>query len=183
MTRAGSPSILCIVSIHSTTPPDAPGDAALPSGRVGLPIVLDSGHPAPFYQQIVEQVRRLVLSGRLPPGSPLPSVRALAAQLGTSVITTRRAYEELERAGLIMTRQGTGSFVAALGPEHRLREQEQQARAQLSEAIERALALGLPAERIRHVFEELLEEQAGGRAAAWADAFREMRHTERDEQA
>ena len=148
--------------MHSHTPAArAEGEEAPLAGGGPLPIVLDAGHPAPFYQQIADQVRRLILNGRLPPGSPLPSVRALAAQLGTSVITTRRAYEELERAGLIVTRQGAGSFVASLGPEARRHEQEELARSELSGAIARALALGIAPDRLRRLLDDLLRERAG----------------------
>ena len=73
--------------------------------------------------------------------------------------------------------------MAALGPKERSREQEEQARALLSGAVDRALALGLPSERLRHVFEELLEERAGRRVAAELEQPGEMRHTERDDQA
>ena len=68
--------------------------------------------PGPLYQQIVEAVTREVASGRLPPGRPLPSLRTLAEELQVSLITVKRAYEELERAGVIYRRQGLGTFVA-----------------------------------------------------------------------
>ncbi|HCW51249.1 MAG TPA: GntR family transcriptional regulator, partial [Clostridiales bacterium] len=67
-------------------------------------IVLDNSNPAPLYQQIVDQVRAKVLAGEIQPGTQLPSIRQLAADLLTSVITTKRAYQELEAAGLIQTR-------------------------------------------------------------------------------
>ena len=73
------------------------------------------GGPAPLYQQIVDAIRREVASGRLPPGSPIPSFRALAAQLAVSLITVKRAYEELERDGIILRHQGLGTFVAPGG--------------------------------------------------------------------
>jgi GntR family transcriptional regulator len=66
----------------------------------------------PLYLQIVEQIRRRVAAGDLPPGAELPSIRQLAADLRVSVITTKRAYSELEREGVIVTRQGKGSLVS-----------------------------------------------------------------------
>jgi GntR family transcriptional regulator len=78
-----------------------------------------------MYLQILEQIRQRVASGDWQPGDEIPSIRALAASTKVSVITVKRAYLELERAGVIVTRQGRGSFVAdspELGTE--LKEQE-----------------------------------------------------------
>jgi GntR family transcriptional regulator len=77
-----------------------------------LPIELSDATGVPYYRQIVDQVGQLIRSGRLSPGEQLPSVRELAASLLVSLITTRRAYADLEAHGLIVRRQGQGSFVA-----------------------------------------------------------------------
>lgn len=66
----------------------------------------------PMYLQIMEQVRHRIAVGDWPPGHELPSIRAMAVAANVSVITVKRAYLELERAGVIVTRQGKGSFVA-----------------------------------------------------------------------
>lgn len=66
----------------------------------------------PMYLQIIEQIRHRIAVGDWPPGHELPSIRALAAATQVSVITVKRAYLELERSGVIVTRQGKGSFVA-----------------------------------------------------------------------
>ena len=68
-----------------------------------------------LYQQIVDRVKREVSEGRLKPGAALPSFRMLAEDLLVSLITVKRAYEELEREGIIFRRQGLGTFVAAQG--------------------------------------------------------------------
>jgi GntR family transcriptional regulator len=75
-------------------------------------IVISQADPRPFYLQVVEQVRRRVAVGDLPAGTELPSIRQLASELQVSVITIKRAYLELERDGVITTRQGKGSVVA-----------------------------------------------------------------------
>ncbi|HUD40889.1 MAG TPA: GntR family transcriptional regulator [Dokdonella sp.] len=75
-------------------------------------LVLSNQSPTPMYAQIVEQVLAKVMAGEWPPGHPLPSIRELAARSRVSVITIKRAYLELERAGVIVTQQGKGSFVA-----------------------------------------------------------------------
>ena len=66
----------------------------------------------PLYQQIVDALKREVAEGRLQPGTPLPSFRALAEQLLVSLITVKRAYDELEREGIIRCHQGLGTFVS-----------------------------------------------------------------------
>ena len=71
--------------------------------------------PGALYQQIVDAVKREIGAGRLAPASALPSFRVLAEELLVSVITVKRAYEELEREGIIYRRQGLGTFVAELG--------------------------------------------------------------------
>ena len=71
--------------------------------------------PGPLYQQIIDGVRRAVSEGRLEPGIALPSFRVLAAELMVSLITVKRAYEDLEREGIIFRRQGLGTFVADQG--------------------------------------------------------------------
>ena len=71
----------------------------------------------PIYQQIANQFKEDILSGKLKQGEYLPSIRGLAKDLRISVITTKRAYDELERSGFIYTIPGKGSFVAAKNPE------------------------------------------------------------------
>ncbi|SFX38574.1 transcriptional regulator, GntR family [Thermoactinomyces sp. DSM 45891] len=79
-----------------------------------LPINVKLDHALPIYQQIQDQLSQLILSGQLPPGSPLPSIRALAIDLSCSIITTKRAYQELEQKGFIVVKQGRGTFVSSL---------------------------------------------------------------------
>lgn len=73
---------------------------------------LSSSDSVPMYSQIMEQILVKVLAGDWGPGHPLPSIRELASASKVSVITVKRAYLELEHAGVIITRQGKGSFVA-----------------------------------------------------------------------
>ena len=78
-------------------------------------INLDPADERPLYQQIVDEVRRGLVLGTLQPEDPLPSVRALAAELRVNPNTVQQAYRELERAGIIYTRRGQGTFVASPG--------------------------------------------------------------------
>ena len=75
-------------------------------------ILISNANNKPIYEQIFTQIRDQILSGALAPGEPLPSIRTLAKDLRISVITTKRAYEELETAGYIYTVPAKGSYVA-----------------------------------------------------------------------
>ena len=75
-------------------------------------ILISNANNNPIYEQIFTQIRDQILSGALAPGEPLPSIRTLAKDLRVSVITTKRAYEELETAGYIYTVPAKGSYVA-----------------------------------------------------------------------
>ena len=77
-----------------------------------MQIYLSNSGQEPIYAQITRQIKQQILSGALRPGDALPSIRLLAKELRISVITTKRAYEDLERDGFILTQQGRGSFVA-----------------------------------------------------------------------
>lgn len=78
-----------------------------------MEIFISNTSDKPLYEQITAQIKNLILSGVLKEGDALPSMRILAKELRISVITTKRAYEELEREGFIVTQSGKGSYVAA----------------------------------------------------------------------
>ena len=77
-----------------------------------LNIIISNASDKPIYEQICTQIKDLIITGQLKEGDALPSMRFLAKELRISVITTKRAYEELERDGFITTMTGKGSFVA-----------------------------------------------------------------------
>lgn len=85
-------------------------------------IFIDNRSGTPIYDQIYNQVKNLIISGELKENDPLPSIRSLAKDLRISVITTKRAYDELEKEGFIYTVQAKGCFVAPKNTEM-LREQ------------------------------------------------------------
>ena len=94
-----------------------------------LQIIIANNSGKPIYEQITQQVKAAIMKGELSPGDPLPSMRVLAKELRISVITTKRAYEDLEREGFLVSVVGKGSFVAPQNPEllreARLREAEE----------------------------------------------------------
>lgn len=85
-----------------------------------MDIIISNSSQEPIYEQIVRQIRRQIITGELQSGEALPSIRNLAWQLQISVITTKRAYEELEREGLIVTVGGKGTFVGTKNKEYLL---------------------------------------------------------------
>ena len=100
-----------------------------------------------LYQQIVDQLKREISEGRLKPGTTLPSFRTLAEDLLVSVITVKRAYEELEREGIIYRRQGLGTFVADRGYDRSREAKLNTAQELFREAAREAAEAGLkPAE-------------------------------------
>lgn len=82
-----------------------------------MQILINNSDGVPIYEQILRQIKERILSGELKEGDPLPSMRLLAQQLRISVITTKRAYEELEREGFIESFTGKGSFVRSKSSE------------------------------------------------------------------
>lgn len=107
-----------------------------------LPLI-SSAAPGALYEQIVDGLKREISSGRLPPGAPLPSFRQLAAELLVSVITVKRAYEELEREGIIYRRQGLGTFVAEAGHDRSRETRKTEATALFQSAVNAARQAGL----------------------------------------
>ena len=122
-----------------------------------MDITVSPNNPVPLYQQIVQQVRARVLTGALRAGDPLPSMRQLASQLIASVITTKRAYSELEAEGLIVTRAGLGTFVAALDAETVTRLKKEVVMEHLEEGVRVARQLELVDEEISRLFRQALD--------------------------
>lgn len=114
-------------------------------------ISIRSSDARPIYEQIVEEIRRAIVQGELPPGAALPSMRVLATDLRVSLITTKRAYEELERLGLIESSVGRGSFVRS-GEDH-ARSAKQAYRREaldaLTQAVRAARLGGVPLEELQ----------------------------------
>ena len=122
-----------------------------------MDITVSPNNPVPLYQQIVQQVRAKVLTGELKAGDPLPSMRQLASQLIASVITTKRAYSELEAEGLIVTRAGLGTFVSDLDAETITRLKKEVVMEHLEEGVRVARQLELVDEEINRLFRQALD--------------------------
>jgi len=138
--------ILCISDINSK------------NGGGTVDIVIRNTGEVPIYDQITRQVKALILTGALKEGEALPSMRVLARDLRISVITTKRAYEELEREGFISTVPGKGCFVSPRNLELVRESARRQVEEYLQKAVEAAQAGGLTRAEVAEALDILYEE-------------------------
>ncbi|MGI9048144.1 MAG: GntR family transcriptional regulator [Rubrobacteraceae bacterium] len=131
-----------------------------------VPIRISMDDPEPMYRQIEAQLKDFILSGQLPAGTRLPSVRGLAKELACSVITTRRAYQDLENEGFLRTRQGMGTVVAEIGEEAMKLHRREPVVIALREAAEAGRRAGYSGTELQRMFERVLEERSAGVRAA-----------------
>ena len=124
-----------------------------------MDIIIRNSGGVPIYDQITRQMKGLILRGELEEGEALPSMRLLAKELRISLITTKRAYEELEREGFIVTMTGRGSFVAAQNAELFREEQRQRMEAHLSDAVAAAKLGGVTADEVCALVNLLYQEE------------------------
>ncbi len=123
-----------------------------------MKIIISNASPDPIYIQIAEQIKNQIISGELKEGDPLPSIRKLAQELQISVITTKRAYEELEKEGFIDTVGGKGTFVAMQNKEL-LREKKMKiVEDRLSEAVSEAKLLDIHLDELKQMLILLYSE-------------------------
>jgi len=112
--------------------------------------------PEPLHGQISRQIRARILAVQLAGDEPLPSIRALARDQRVSVITVQRAYEDLEREGLIRSRPGKGFYVASIPEETKQNMAEERFEAAVARLVAESAAEGLEEAQIREVFERVL---------------------------
>ena len=124
-----------------------------------MELVISNASNLPIYEQIVAGVKQRILSGELHEGDLLPSIRALAKDLRISVITTKRAYEELEREGFIYTVAGKGCFVAARSSEWAREDLLRRIEGHLAEISRLATAAGVSGEELCRMLRTLSEEE------------------------
>ena len=128
------------------------------TGGGTLNILISSSSPRPLYEQIEEQIKNEILAGTLRQGEALPSIRYLARELKVSIITAKRAYDDLEADGFLTTTPGKGTFVS-LANLDRLREVAMsQIEQKLLEAVDAAKAIGLTLEELSERIAVLYKE-------------------------
>jgi GntR family transcriptional regulator len=124
-----------------------------------MKIVISNASPDPIYEQISKQILQQILSGELAEGDELPSIRKLAMELRISVITTKRAYDDLEREGFIDSVAGKGTFVAAQNKQLLSEKKMKIIEDRLSEAVAAAKILGVRKRQLKEMIDILYEVQ------------------------
>ena len=122
-------------------------------------IFISNSGEQPIYEQITGRIKEMILRGELKGGDALPSMRGLAKDLHISVITTKRAYEELERDGFIHTMVGKGSFVADANMEMMKEEQFRRIEEILAEGVALAKRSGIDCEELQEIIRMVYEEE------------------------
>ena len=124
-----------------------------------MELIIRNSTNQPIYDQIYCQIKSQILSGALAPGEALPSIRALAKDLKISVITTKRAYDELEAHGVIYTMAGKGCFVADNNLEILREQRRRELETHLTAALELAKSCGLTRQNLKQMLDLLSEEE------------------------
>ncbi|MDO7786635.1 GntR family transcriptional regulator [Desulforamulus aquiferis] len=124
-----------------------------------MKIVIANSSNQPIYEQITSQIKELIMKGELREAEPLPSIRNLAKELQISVITTKRAYDELEKEGFIVTVPGKGSYVAAENKELLHEKRIKVVEEKLVEAVTAAKSIQISLGQLQEMLSLLYEEE------------------------
>lgn len=123
-----------------------------------MDIILKNSSDDPIYQQIIDQLKAQIIEGKLTAGDALPSMRTLASQLRISVITTKRAYAELEREGYIENFTGKGCFVKSQNTDFLREETVRQTEEMLAQVCKKARLCGLSADDLKEMVDLMYSE-------------------------
>jgi len=123
-----------------------------------MDIIISNSNEKPIYDQIASQIKNLIMTGELKTGDALPSMRLLAKELRISVITTKRAYEDLERDGFIESVTGKGSFVSAGNTEFLREQQLRIVEDHLQKAVDAAKMSGIASDELIEIVSMLYRE-------------------------
>ena len=123
-----------------------------------MKVIISNSSPDPIYEQINRQIKAQIISSELSEGEALPSIRKLAQELQISVITTKRAYDELEREGFINTVSGKGTYVAVQNQELLKEKKMKIVEEKLAEAVSEARILGIGVEQLKEMLLLLYKE-------------------------
>ena len=120
--------------------------------------LINNSSMQPIYEQIMDQIKAMIVGGELKEHDILPSVRSLSKDLKISALTAKKAYDGLESEGFIVTVHGKGSFVASTNQELMMEEHRKEVEADLELAIQKGKRCGMTSEELRSLFELILEE-------------------------
>ena len=121
-------------------------------------IILNNSSMVPIYEQLVDQVKRQIISGDLRENDVLPSVRALSGQLRISALTVKKAYDRLEEEGFVVTVHGKGTYVATTDRHLALEARRKAVEDDFAAAILKARTAGFTEEDIREIMDIMLED-------------------------
>lgn len=120
-------------------------------------IIINGSLMVPLYEQITDQIKTMIRKGELKENDNLPSVRTLSKELKISALTVKKAYDNLEAEGFVVTVHGKGTYIAAANAELLLEEQKKELEADLEMVIQKGRRFGISKEDIRSLFELILE--------------------------
>ena len=123
-----------------------------------MDIIISNTNGKPIYEQITAQIKGMIMNGTLDQGDALPSIRLLAKELRISVITTKRAYDDLEKEGFIVTIPGKGSFVSEKNTEFVREEQLRKVEEHIQYAVEYGKTSGISLEEMQGIMKMLYED-------------------------
>ncbi|MCM1326380.1 MAG: GntR family transcriptional regulator [Bacteroidales bacterium] len=124
-----------------------------------MKIIINNSSMVPIYEQIMGQIKNMIIQGELRENDVLPSVRALSKELKISALTVKKTYDILEEEGFTVTVHGKGTYVAAANKELLLEEQRKEIETDLEKAIQKGRRCGLENGQLKEIFELLLEEE------------------------
>ena len=125
---------------------------------INMRIIINNNSMVPIYEQVISQIKSEIISGSLPEGQILPSVRALAAELKISALTVKKAYDMLEAEGFVTTVHGKGTFVNAADLQLAYEARRKAVEDDLAKAIQQGVSAGLNKDEIREIIGILMEE-------------------------
>ncbi|MGT2755171.1 GntR family transcriptional regulator [Streptococcus ovis] len=123
-----------------------------------MKLIISTHSKVPIYEQIVDQIKKLIRQGKLIENDILPSVRTLSKELKISALTVKKAYDVLEEEGFTVTVHGKGTYVAAVSQELLLEEQKQEIEFALEQIVEKGRRYGLADEDLQSLFQLVMEE-------------------------
>lgn len=123
-----------------------------------MKIIINHSSMVPIYEQIIDQIKMLIINGELKENDILPSVRSLSKELKISALTVKKAYDNLESEGFTITVHGKGTYVSSLNQELKKEEQKKEVETYLEMAISKGRNCGLTDDEIRDLFEIIMED-------------------------
>lgn len=123
-----------------------------------MKIIINHSSMVPIYEQLVEQIKGMLVRGELGADTMLPSVRSLSGELKISALTVKKAYDALEAEGFVKTVHGKGTFVMEANRNLMLEEQRKEVEKQLEDALQKGKRYGLTASELHEIFDILIQE-------------------------